>query len=397
MGNILTAMPKLEIDKDEKVIAWLASPGPASFQGLDLTSYGPRIAAAPLSGCSFLGCTLPQEIVAAATGCLILPAAWPELGFTAIRNRLYSPAELYDRFDPNDPEASYRRCKDRKIYESYVDTATGEPKNVDLEVSLYRRLHDASVSDTLDEALDAGRRLKTVAVMGGHKIKRTAEEYRAVAHLTRVLGMKGYTIVTGGGPGLMEAANLGAYSAGFANAEGVLNQALIDVASAPSFNLTTWMSTAYEAKRRMGVPDDRDKSQNFGIPTWFYGHEPSNFFATDIAKYFENSVREEGLLAIAQAGIIFGPGAGGTTQEIFQDACQNYYRTYGKKKSPMVLYPADYWAPAELHNRHDSRVLSKPAYPLLEKIAIEGGFSDYILCTNSTEAIPPFLESRPPA
>ena len=49
-------------------------------------------------------------------------------------------------------------------------------------------------------------------------------------------------------------------------------------------------------------------------------------FATDIAKYFENSLREEGLLALALAGVVFARGNAGTVQEIFQDACQNYYR-----------------------------------------------------------------------
>ena len=95
-----------------------------------------------------------------------------------------------------------------------------------------------------------------------------------------------------------------------------------------------------------------------------------------------------------RGGVFFGPGAGGTTQEIFQDACQNYYRTYGQKRSPMILYPADYWAPPLSHNRHDPMDASKPAYQLLEKLAVEGGFSDYILCTNSTAVIPRFLESR---
>ena len=41
--------------------------------------------------------------------------------------------------------------------------------------------------------------------------------------------------------------------------------------------------------------------QSLGVPTWFYGHEPTNLFATHVAKYFANSIREDGLLAIADA------------------------------------------------------------------------------------------------
>ena len=44
-----------------------------------------------------------------------------------------------------------------------------------------------------------------------------------------------------------------------------------------------------------------------------------------IAKYFRNSTREAILLEICDAGIVFLPGAGGTVQEVFQDACENYY------------------------------------------------------------------------
>ena len=61
------------------------------------------------------------------------------------------------------------------------------------------------------------------------------------------------------------------------------------------------------------------------IPTWFYGHEPPNVFAGGIAKFFQNSVREATLLRRCDGGIVFLPGAAGTVQEIFQDACENYY------------------------------------------------------------------------
>src|SRR5690625_7804389 len=68
---------------------------------------------------------------------------------------------------------------------------------------------------------------------------------------------------------------------------------------------------------------------NLAIPTWFYGHEPSNLFASSIAKYFSNSIREDVLLAICLYGIIFAPGSAGTTQEIFHEAAQNHYGTMG--------------------------------------------------------------------
>ena len=83
-------------------------------------------------------------------------------------------------------------------------------------------------------------------------------------------------------------------------------------------------------------------ADSLGIPTWFYGHEPPNMFATRIAKYFANSIRESVLLACSGGGIIFLPGAAGTVQEIFQDACENYYAS-AEAVAPMVLVGRRHW------------------------------------------------------
>ena len=59
------------------------------------------------------------------------------------------------------------------------------------------------------------------------------------------------------------------------------------------------------------------------MATWRYDGEPISQFATDIAKLFQNAVREDGLLSIADAGIAYFEGGFGTLQEIFQDLAQN--------------------------------------------------------------------------
>ncbi len=79
-----------------------------------------------------------------------------------------------------------------------------------------------------------------------------------------------------------------------------------------------------------------------GIPTWLYGHEPPTPFATKIAKYFANSVREDGLLTIAKGGIIFSPGSAGTIQEVFQEVTQNHYLSFGYA-SPMIFMNTEFW------------------------------------------------------
>lgn len=76
--------------------------------------------------------------------------------------------------------------------------------------------------------------------------------------------------------------------------------------------------------------------------------EPITPFAEHIAKYFQNSIREDGLLALATHGVIYVEGGAGTLQEIFQDACQNYYHSFPQGSngsgyfSPMIFF-GDFW------------------------------------------------------
>ena len=125
------------------------------------------------------------------------------------------------------------------------------------------------------------------------------------------------------------------------------------LARVPSFrpSVGAWVRAAFEVRERFpGGPE------SLGIPTWHYGHEPPNAFATAIAKYFRNSTREATLLEVCDAGIVFLQGHGGTVQEIFQDACENYYADESSV-APMVLVGAAYWT-EEL-----------PAWPLLQRLA----------------------------
>jgi predicted Rossmann-fold nucleotide-binding protein len=213
---------------------------------------------------------------------------------------------------------------------------------------MLRAIHDEAVSDALDELL-AGDRV--VGVMGGHAMARGSDAYAGAARLGRELARAGFTVATGGGPGAMEAANLGAYAAPFEDA--MLEAALELLARTPSFrpSVTEWARAAFEVRERWP-----GGGESVGIPTWFYGHEPPNAFAAHIAKYFANALREDGLLARSNAGVVFLPGAAGTVQEIFDNATPNYYESRGDS-TPMVL----------VDERHWTREL--PAWELLRSLA----------------------------
>ena len=102
--------------------------------------------------------------------------------------------------------------------------------------------------------------------------------------------------------------------------------------------LHRWQVPAF---RLLDELDPAGRGESLAIPTWFYGHEPPTPFATYIAKYFSNPLREDGLLSIAVDGVVYAPGSAGTVQEIFQDAAQNVYRVVADRFSPMAFLDTD--------------------------------------------------------
>jgi predicted Rossmann-fold nucleotide-binding protein len=347
------------------------------IQGLDLRGFTRELAAASLEGSIFMGCELEKEALRAALlqGAMIFP---PFLGlpYQPYRSRLYTVEEIYAGFDPARPE-TYAETPDARIYAHWVMQGRATPSSI-LE-TLAQRLHDHSVTDAMEEQLAGdGKPRKVVAIMGGHSMLRGQPNYRMVATLARELTRRGFFMVSGGGPGAMEATHVGAWFARRSEAE--LDMALAMLAKAPSYKDREWLSRAFEVRTAFPLgPGDLSACASLGIPTWHYGHEPPNAFATSIAKYFANSVREEGLLTIATGGVVYSPGSAGTIQEIFQDACQNHYNTVGVV-SPMVFLGREYWA----HTR--------PVYPLLAHLAQGHEYERYLRITDSVEEVVQTLE-----
>lgn len=317
---------------------------------VDLTGRTTVLLGLAPAGALLLGCPLEPEARAhlEAGGALVYPDV-PGTPIDEYRATLYSPAELYRGLTTG----GYAATPDAAIY-AWSQRPAGPTELV------ARALHDASIADALDVELGrlagaaAGR---VVGVMGGHAADRGSRGFHTAATLGRALARRGAVVATGGGPGAMEAANLGAYLRAASDAE--LAEAEAVLAAVPSFrpSVEAWARAATAVRDRWpaGGP-------SVGVATWFYGHEPPNLFASAVAKFFQNAVREAHLLNRCTGGVIFLPGAAGTVQEVFQDACENYYAG-APFVTPMVLVGIRHWTE------------QVPAWPLLAALADAGGFA----------------------
>jgi uncharacterized protein (TIGR00730 family) len=135
-----------------------------------------------------------------------------------------------------------------------------------------------------------------VTFFGSARTQRGSDEYRAAEETARLVGRAGYAIITGGGPGIMEAANRGARAAGVQS-----------------------VGLNIELPFEQAVNPYVDLKRQFRY-----------FFA-----------RKTMLVKYAQGFLIF-PGGFGTVDELFEAA--TLIQTGKIRNFPVVLYGAKYWS-----------------------------------------------------
>lgn len=322
----------------------------AAFQGIALPH---ESLSHTYKDCMFLSCHIPRGLKRQFTDCLV----FPDMGeLFSVRSDLYTAEELYAGYRPGSPE-TFKDTYDQRVYQHYLRRGK---RSTDIKETLARTLHDHSISMSLHDFLSAYKPCDVVGVMGGHGLRRDEAQYATVARISKRLAESGKLMISGGGPGAMEATHLGAWMAGRSDEE--LDQAIALLSSAPEFTHPMWLDVALQVRQRW--PQTRYES--VGIPTWLYGHEPATPLATRIAKYFDNSIREDGILTLAFGGIVFTPGSAGTLQEIFQEAVQDHYLSFGTS-SPMLFLGVDFWT------------REMPVYPLLIDLLNRGKYKNLIL------------------
>jgi uncharacterized protein (TIGR00730 family) len=190
-----------------------------------------------------------------------------------------------------DPHSDYDIRRAQSLDEELLEAET-------VEVETY--LTDAARIGRIDEELQTGFAAlahvgKAVSIFGSARTPETDPEYEAARALARRLGEAGFAIITGGGPGIMEAANRGAREAGVASIG-------LDIE----------------------LPHEQFQNQWVDLPLTFH------YFFT----------RKVMFVRYASAFVVF-PGGFGTLDELFEAAT---LRQTGKiRHFPIVLVRRHYW------------------------------------------------------
>jgi predicted Rossmann-fold nucleotide-binding protein len=353
-----------EIDTLDEFDARLASGlslAECYLQSLDLTGRSDALVSAEVTRAVFLGCRFAPGVEARleAAGALVFPTL-PDLPFSPYRSGLYSPGELYEGLG-----SGYRYTLDARVYRWWRHV--GQHRSLTSELAM--TLHDHAITEALEGVGLEG----AVGVMGGHQLVRGTPEYAESAQLGRSLAAAGRTVITGGGPGAMEAVNLGASLIG---PRDDLDGALLVLAERPRFadDVASWVGAGLAVRNRWDLT-----GRSYGVPTWLYGHEPPNVFSTGIAKLFSNAIREDVLLRHATGGLVCLPGAAGTVQEVFQAVTPRFYAVGDDPVPPLVLVGVDYWT------------RERPAWPLLSSLAEGRPMAAAIHLVDSVTEVPALL------
>jgi len=166
--------------------------------------------------------------------------------------------------------------------------------------AILSELTDAQRVLRIQDELRAGFRTldhigKAVSIFGSARTPRDHPRYKAAREMARMLGHQGFAIITGGGPGIMEAANRGARDAGV-----------------PSVGL------GIDLPGEQGLNEWVDVELNFHY-----------FFARKV------------MFVRYASGFVVYPGGFGTLDELFEAATLR--QTEKIRYFPIVLVGRDYW------------------------------------------------------
>jgi uncharacterized protein (TIGR00730 family) len=157
--------------------------------------------------------------------------------------------------------------------------------------------HVALIADEFREGFEAVARIgrPAVSIFGSARVREHDPLYRRAVELGRLVAEAGFAVVTGGGPGVMEAANRGAHEAG-------------------------GLSVGF----------------NIELP-----HEQHENRYLDIAVTFRHFYARKTMFVKAAEGFVILPGGFGTLDELFE--ALTLIQTGKVENFPVVLLGSRYW------------------------------------------------------
>ncbi len=189
-----------------------------------------------------------------------------------------------------------------KNHQSHLAELRGDiisPKELQKNASVITWRIFRIMSEFVDDYELLGNIGKDVTVFGSARTKPEEKYYKVAEKLGQFLAKKKYTVITGGGPGIMEAANKGAYEAG---------------------------------GKSIGLNINLPSEQR--LNPYVTGNLGFHFFFT-----------RKVMLTTPSLAFVFFPGGFGTLDEFFEVA--TLIQTKKMPKVPLILVGKDYWEPLE--------------------------------------------------
>ncbi len=138
---------------------------------------------------------------------------------------------------------------------------------------------------------------QSVTFFGSARLKENSSYYQQAKELGKALSVKGYTVITGGGPGVMEAANRGA---------------------------------------------EENHGESLGLAIRLPDEQVTNPYLSDFREFHYFFTRKVCLTFSAEAYVYF-PGGYGTLDEFFE--ILTLVQTKKIHKVPIILFGSDFWKP----------------------------------------------------
>ena len=295
----------------------------------------------------------------------IYPSITGILPLNIYRSQLYTSNELLSGYYNSLPNISLE-----DVVFDWYDKYKKSDEDQNLLSQIAMNTHDAFIDDALISLIKTIGKEKIISVMGGHSNKRNSIEYKTLVKTCRLLTFNGFICMSGGSSGMMEAVHLGALLAYYP--EESVDDAITILSEELNYkDLVKYYNPAVKVLNKYPMP--KDKVLSIAIPTYYY-YEPTAIFASHIAQYFNNPIREYNLLNFAYGGVLISPGSAGTITEIFINHANQHYKSLGYN-APFVFQNCYWW---------ETKI---PVYPLITQIANTENYKSRLFLVETPEEV----------